>query len=347
MRGGVEFGGGNDASFKDGASRWGIKGSNELSEGLTAVYRFEHKISTSNAGQPSGRLAYLGLSGGFGNLTLSQIGNASYGATGAIVDNSGLYINAYTGGDADGSSRTGNAISYSNSVGGVCVQLDAIMDPKRDSGKSIDEAQLGILMSLGDFGKLGVAHTTTEDWTTYPEMAADLIGNGGGTGATSERAAATTKVLLNSKTGVVTNSEKIVWRNKGKVVDATTAKDVMVTYTIGTTTVMAKKVYTHNDTVLGAGEIMEDSDGNLYASACKQVDSDSTNDCTTGHYVWVSSTVGTETKDGDKDKNLKMTHTVAVNAGDPANSPNTSLRLHCNRKSCYDELRQKKQSNCC
>ena len=162
LRGGVKFGGGGDAQFHDAASRWGIKGSNELSEGLTAVYRFEHKISTANAGQPGGRLAYVGLSGGFGNLSLGQVGNASYGATGAIVDNSGIWGNAYTGGNADGTSRTGNAISYAISTGGVSAQLDAIMDD-RNSGNAVDELQLGLSLNLGDVGKLAFAHVQTED----------------------------------------------------------------------------------------------------------------------------------------------------------------------------------------
>ena len=30
-------------------SRWGIKGTSEVSEGLTAVYNFESKINTTNA----------------------------------------------------------------------------------------------------------------------------------------------------------------------------------------------------------------------------------------------------------------------------------------------------------
>ena len=175
LRGGVKFGGGGDAQFHDAASRWGIKGSNELSEGLTAVYRFEHKISTANAGQPGGRLAYVGLSGGFGNLSLGQVGNASYGATGAIVDNSGIWGNAYTGGDADGTSRTGNAISYAISTGGVSAQLDAVMDD-RDSGNAVDELQLGLSLNLGDVGKLAFAHVQTEDHMVQGEDMYEIEG---------------------------------------------------------------------------------------------------------------------------------------------------------------------------
>ena len=54
-------------------SRWGIQGSNEVSEGLTAVYRYERSIDSSNAGDAGvegGRLSYVGLSGGFGTITI-------------------------------------------------------------------------------------------------------------------------------------------------------------------------------------------------------------------------------------------------------------------------------------
>ena len=35
--------------LSDVGSRWGIKGSHEVSEGLTASYKFEGKINTTNA----------------------------------------------------------------------------------------------------------------------------------------------------------------------------------------------------------------------------------------------------------------------------------------------------------
>ena len=56
-----------------GGSRWGIKGSNEAGEGLTAVYYFESKIDATNGDQPGGRLANAGISGGFGSITLGQM----------------------------------------------------------------------------------------------------------------------------------------------------------------------------------------------------------------------------------------------------------------------------------
>ena len=158
LRGGVTFGGGADTSFMDGGSRWGIKGSNELSEGLSAIYRFEHKFSTENAGMDGGgRLAHVGLSGGFGTLTLGQIWSASFNATGAITDNSLLW------GDAATSYRVGNAVSYSNSVGNASLQIDAIMDSDRDTGDAVDQIEFGMSIGLGDIGKVAVGYVESKD----------------------------------------------------------------------------------------------------------------------------------------------------------------------------------------
>ena len=157
LRGGIEVGGGNDASFKDGFSRWGIKGSSEISEGLSAVYRFEHKISTENASQPGGRLAYAGLSGSFGTVSLGQIWSASFNHVGGITDGSWFYGNSET------SYRVGNALSYAMSAGAISMQIDAVMDGGTDTGESVDQLEFGMTVSLGDIGKLGLAYVDTKD----------------------------------------------------------------------------------------------------------------------------------------------------------------------------------------
>ena len=158
VRGGVTFGGGADTRFMDGGSRWGIKGSNELADGLSAIYQFEHKFSTEDAGMDGGgRLAHVGLSGGFGTLTLGQIWSASFNATGAITDNSLLW------GDSATSYRVGNAVSYSNSVGNASLQIDAIMDSDRDTGDAVDQIEFGMTIGLGDIGKVAVGYVESKD----------------------------------------------------------------------------------------------------------------------------------------------------------------------------------------
>ncbi len=174
LRGGVLLDKGKDARFYDGYSRWGIKGSNEISEGLSAVYRFEHKFSTEDAGQAGGRLAYVGLSGGFGSLTLGQIWSASYNHAGVIRD----IGNYYSSGDTSG--RIGNTLSYAYSNDAFSVQFDAIMDGKKDSGNAIDQWELGATVNIGDIGKVAFAHVKKEDVKTGNKMVRVTKWSGGG-----------------------------------------------------------------------------------------------------------------------------------------------------------------------
>ena len=157
LRGGVTFGGGADTRFMDGGSRWGIKGSNDLGEGLSALYRFEHKFSTENAGQAGGRLAYVGLSGGFGTLSLGQVWSASYNATGAITDNSNYFGNSET------TYRHGNALSWAYSAGAVGFQVDLVSDASVNSGEGLDKFEFGMTIGLGEIGKVAIAHTSVKD----------------------------------------------------------------------------------------------------------------------------------------------------------------------------------------
>ena len=53
FRAGLTFGSG-DVSLADGTSRWGFKGSHEVSEGLTASYKYESKFNITNAESSGG-----------------------------------------------------------------------------------------------------------------------------------------------------------------------------------------------------------------------------------------------------------------------------------------------------
>lgn len=156
LRGGIESAEG-DTRFFDGASRWGIKGQSEVSEGLTAVYQFEHNISTTDASQSGGRLAYVGLSGSYGSLTFGQIWSASYNHAGVIRD----FPNWYT--SSDTTLRVGNALSYSLSTGAFSMQIDAIMDKNIDTGQAVDQLEFGMTIGLGEIGKLALGYTQYED----------------------------------------------------------------------------------------------------------------------------------------------------------------------------------------
>ncbi len=162
-------------------SRWGVKGSNEISDGLSAVYRYEEALDLKNATLGAGnRLSYVGLSGGFGTLTMGRVWGAEYNSTGAILDNS------YFIGDSYGTYRVGPAISYAISTGPVSLQLDAIMSNKRtkdkftvtngvrtadaengtnlsvNNNKTVDRMLFGASASFGS-GKVAISYDSNSD----------------------------------------------------------------------------------------------------------------------------------------------------------------------------------------
>ena len=179
----------NVSGLANNGSRWGVKGSSEISDGLTAVYQFERKIDATDASSTSGRLSYAGVSGGFGTLTMGRLWSASYNHIGGIQD----IGNAHGGGDFTG--RTANTISYAVSVGSVSFQADiqankgggmsnkerqlastatgendsqmplagsagsgSTVEPDGVEDKSVDSGQFGATLALGESGKIAVAY---------------------------------------------------------------------------------------------------------------------------------------------------------------------------------------------
>ena len=150
IRTGVESSG--DTGVADFTSRWGVQGSSEVSEGLTAVYRYERGLNSTSATDTGGRLSYVGLSGGFGTVTVGQIWGAAYNHFGGIVDQALNYGSPGTTGY-----RFGNVVSYSVSVGNVSLQADAIMDQAK--GKTGDGFNFGATLGgLMETGSVAIAH---------------------------------------------------------------------------------------------------------------------------------------------------------------------------------------------
>ena len=153
FRAGISSSSGNTVVHAPG-SRWGVRGSNEISDGLSGVYRYEEDLDLKNATLKAGnRLSYVGLSGGFGTLTMGRVWGAEYNSTGAILDAS------YFHGDSQGSYRVGPAVSYAISTGPVSLQLDAVMS---SNPKSVDRMLFGASAGFGA-GKVAVSYDSNSD----------------------------------------------------------------------------------------------------------------------------------------------------------------------------------------
>ncbi|RCX33395.1 porin [Thioalbus denitrificans] len=110
---------------QNNASRIGVKGSEDLGNGLAAVYQFEFGVDASDSGGLSGRLAYAGLTGGFGTFAMGRQWTPYYGS----VDKTDIM---QIGGMNDiylGLTRVGNAVAYvTPNFNGLSGKLALVID---------------------------------------------------------------------------------------------------------------------------------------------------------------------------------------------------------------------------
>ena len=151
-------------TMKSNGSRWGVKGSSEVSEGLTAVYLYEENLDLGTATiKDDNRLSYVGLSGGFGSITMGQVWSATYNHPGVLTDNG-----IWSGNSGLTTARTNNTVSYAAATGPISFQVDMQMDPKGDvADRSVDMSQIGMSIDTG-FATvaLGAKNKATADRTS-------------------------------------------------------------------------------------------------------------------------------------------------------------------------------------
>ena len=164
LRGSVGSNAAGQSGIMDAFSRFGVRGTSEVSEGLTAIFNFEHNIGPTGGLGNSGRHQYVGLSGGFGTLTIGQTNSASNSAIAGITDNS------YFLGSSGATSRTAG-VKYSVSVENISIQIDGVMNQggglsrtlstdaaASPEDKNVDSVEIGASMGLGENGRIAYAH---------------------------------------------------------------------------------------------------------------------------------------------------------------------------------------------
>ncbi|WP_287963533.1 porin [Alcanivorax sp.] len=124
------------------ASRVGIKGAEDLGNGLKAIYKMEFGVPVDSTSKPqlSGRNAYVGLAGGFGAVLLGRHDTPLKMAQPTDLFNDGYAdLNPMAGGlgvaGKAGEVRAGNVLAYvSPSFSGI--KLVAALVPYEDGKKS-------------------------------------------------------------------------------------------------------------------------------------------------------------------------------------------------------------------
>ncbi len=145
--------GDNEFDVTDQSSRLGFKGSEDLGNGLSAIYRYEFRVQAADGpllgSAGAQRLAYAGLKGGFGQLTIGTQWNPFYFAVAGEVDlfNSGVAALGYY--DNGGFTRSNNLVVYSTpSLNGLTGYVAAETDAD-GSGENVDRYQVAGIYDNG------------------------------------------------------------------------------------------------------------------------------------------------------------------------------------------------------
>ncbi len=116
----------DDINMETSGSRFGFKGSGDLGNGMSAFARYEFGTTTDATGSGSGlsrRLAFVGMSGPFGSVSLGQQWTSYFQNLGTHAS-----LNIIKGPGQIGPGRAGNTIQYANNFGPVSLKLDARVD---------------------------------------------------------------------------------------------------------------------------------------------------------------------------------------------------------------------------
>lgn len=152
--------------IKNHSSRWGVRGSEDLGNGLSAIYQMETQVRADvhNGSDFSGRLAWVGLKGGFGAVKLGAQWSPYYNVTGRTDVFNSVWFNGAM--YPSGTFRKNDALVYEtpDSIslfkGEVMLNMDGQTlddDGNSTSEDSIDEYNLGANFNIGPAG-LGVAY---------------------------------------------------------------------------------------------------------------------------------------------------------------------------------------------
>ena len=139
-------------------SRVGIKGSEDLGNGLKAVFNYEHGFNSANGAFAGGeaRRAVVGLQGGFGSVLLGRDKLPYYRLT---EDTSADSISHFSTTNLLGGQRT-NGVHYAGNFGGVGISAAVGYDRKDDLTTGADTQDttygLGLSYATGPF-MVGIA----------------------------------------------------------------------------------------------------------------------------------------------------------------------------------------------
>ena len=153
---------GNQWQVKNSGSRLRFKASSDLGNGQSAYMNYEFGVDAGIGSIQTGktkRLAYVGMKGDWGSLSLGAQWSTMFSVVGTYIDKSNVYGGLGYWGNGSGPYRMANSVAVSTNVGGFSLSADAQMP---SGGDDIDIATVGTSISVGGLS-MGIAHADHAD----------------------------------------------------------------------------------------------------------------------------------------------------------------------------------------
>ncbi len=145
----------------DHSSRWGVRGSEDLGNGLSAIYQLESRIRADefngNGNGFIGRLAWVGLNTGFGAFKIGSQWTPYYNVAGRTDVFNSTWFNLY-----NGPFRQNNSFVYETPASLEFLKGEVMLVMDGPQGKDdIDIWQVGVNSTFGPVG-FGAAYLNNE-----------------------------------------------------------------------------------------------------------------------------------------------------------------------------------------
>jgi len=177
----------NTTDIQNVSSRFGIKASNELDNGLTATGRYEFATQTDRRQDNIAglRIGTVGISGDFGSVTVGNQWSAFYDTVGTHIDPTYTLGQSLYSSIVGGPYRGSNTIKYSNSFGPIYLEVDGRLNgsaESRDIADTISGNGLGAGISISATDNLTLAlavdseRNTTAGGVANPNIDTNRVG---------------------------------------------------------------------------------------------------------------------------------------------------------------------------
>ena len=171
-----------DCNVANSGSRLGIKASRVLAGGYKAIGRYEVGFNPEDNSKLTSRLGFVGLQGGFGEVTIGTRNTPFFDYTLSPVDVPNKFGGASAAYGFHSSDRISNTVSYSNKLGAVSARFQIQLDNGEDDNV-VDMTSLGASIPVGSV-TLGLGYIDFKQGNSITAVHARRAFNAFGIGGT-------------------------------------------------------------------------------------------------------------------------------------------------------------------